>query len=179
MTSKTKTRSTNSSEKAFVTEWFTIDKVPYGSSSKPYYRLSCNDSVVIIALTPKNKMILVRQFRPAIGVDTFEWPAGEMESVESPEIAIQRELREETGYACDSIKYMGCYRVSPCRINTKVHTFLGTGAKKIEERKEKQIEVILVNHREFKKLIIENGKFVTLPTMGLYYLSQLKGFLKI
>lgn len=64
-------------KKVFETEWFSIDAISYVSSNnKPYYRLSCNDSVSIIAKTTDEKIILVLQYRPAIEDFTLELPSG-------------------------------------------------------------------------------------------------------
>jgi hypothetical protein len=61
----------------FETEWFTIDTVPYSNSGgEPYYRLSCSDSVSIIAKTVDDKIILVNQHRPAVESFTYEFPPG-------------------------------------------------------------------------------------------------------
>jgi ADP-ribose pyrophosphatase len=64
--------------------------------------------VVLIAITDERKLVLVEQFRPAIGRSIIELPAGlvgdeaghEEEAMES---AARRELLEETGYAAASI----------------------------------------------------------------------------
>ncbi|MEM1903303.1 MAG: NUDIX hydrolase, partial [Pyrobaculum sp.] len=53
---------------------------------------------VAILAVKDGRVILVRQFRPALGLWTLEIPAGTLESGESPEEAAVREMVEETGY---------------------------------------------------------------------------------
>lgn len=55
------------------------------------------DAVAILALNDHGEMLLVRQFRPAVGVKTLEAPAGLMDAGETPEQAARRELQEEAG----------------------------------------------------------------------------------
>jgi len=168
-----------SCQKVFETKWFSIEAVSYeDSKEEPYYRLSCGDAVVIIAVTPDKKIILVRQFRPAIGNYSLELPAGYIDEKESPEEAVKRELMEETGFACDSFTSLGSYEISPSRINNANHIFLGKGAKRISvssDQKEK-CAVVLATKDELNKLITE-GKLVAIGVIGAYFLAQLKGFL--
>lgn len=56
-------------------------------------------AVCVLALTKKNEVILVEQYRPGPERILLELPGGGVESGETPENAIQRELLEETGYA--------------------------------------------------------------------------------
>ena len=59
-----------------------------------------NGAVAVIALTPEDKMILVKQYRKAIEATSYEIPAGKLEVGENadPKAAALRELEEETGY---------------------------------------------------------------------------------
>ena len=169
--------------KVFETEWFWIEALTYkqdetASINKPYYRLSGQDSAVIIALTHDHKMILIRQFRRAIGSTTLEFPSGQIDLGEKPEFAIERELLEETAYKCDSIEYIGPYRVEPCRINSMVHVFLGKNAKLNSNIiKDKEIEeVLLLTENEFIQLIQSNSNIV-IPAIGFYSLAKIKGLI--
>lgn len=61
------------------------------------------DAVVIIPLlrtsgSNKIETLLVEQYRPPVGRDTVEFPAGLIDKDEDPETAAMRELREETGF---------------------------------------------------------------------------------
>lgn len=56
------------------------------------------DTVTVLAQNEAGQMLLVRQFRPAVGCHTLEAPAGLIDQGETPEQAARRELQEETGF---------------------------------------------------------------------------------
>ena len=66
-------------------------------STKEYYWASLPPAVVIVATTGE-EVIMVEQYRPAIGEHSLELPAGLVEDGESFTTAGARELREETGF---------------------------------------------------------------------------------
>jgi ADP-ribose pyrophosphatase len=59
--------------------------------------------VVIVCPTP-GEMLLVKQYRHALGRETWEAVAGGMDPGETPEEAAVRELREETGYRAHRVR---------------------------------------------------------------------------
>ncbi len=71
------------------------------------------DWVNVIALTPDQHLVLVRQFR--FGVDDFalEIPGGVIDRGEDPLAAGPRELREETGYTGAPARLLGSVRPNP------------------------------------------------------------------
>ncbi len=65
--------------------------------------------VVIMAVTGEGKLLLVEQYRPPVGAQVIELPAGLVgdqpdSSDESFEEAARRELLEETGYAASYLR---------------------------------------------------------------------------
>src|ERR1039458_9331285 len=66
-----------------------------------YYVIEGADYVSIFAQREDGKIILVRQYRPAVEEMTLELPAGTVATGELPEQAALRELEEETGYTAD------------------------------------------------------------------------------
>lgn len=56
-----------------------------------------NGGVCISALTPKNEILLVKQYRYPMKKFTLELPAGTLEDIDNPLDEGKRELREETG----------------------------------------------------------------------------------
>ena len=55
------------------------------------------DAVSILAVDAEDRVLLVRQKRPAVGKELLELPAGLIDEGEAPLATAQRELREETG----------------------------------------------------------------------------------
>lgn len=66
--------------------------------------------VSVLPLDDERNVILVRQFRYAVGRETLEIPAGVVGKGETPLAAAKRELREETGYDAGFLKEMVSYR---------------------------------------------------------------------
>lgn len=171
-------KSNKNIKKVFKTKWFSIDEIPIKpSSGEPYYRVSYGKAVGILAVTNDAKIILIRQFRPAIGVYALEIPAGAIDDGESPEVAAKRELLEEAGFMCDSMENIGLLEVSPDRINCEFNIFFGKGAKINKGIKnEEGIEVLLVSKNEFENLI-KDGKILSCGTISVYLLAKLKDLL--
>lgn len=63
--------------------------------------------VGILALDENNNVLVVRQYRYAFGRTLLEIPAGKLEKGEDPYQAAMRELREETGAACEKLQSLG------------------------------------------------------------------------
>ena len=65
----------------FETPWFSVEKIPTVLPGKdvvePYYRIVQPDTVTGIVLTEDQQLVVVKQFRPAVGSLTIELPAGE------------------------------------------------------------------------------------------------------
>lgn len=64
-------------------------------------------SVVIIPVTDSGEIVLIQQWRPAIGKYSIELPSGTREHGETVSETAERELREETGLSSDSMHHIG------------------------------------------------------------------------
>jgi nudix-type nucleoside diphosphatase (YffH/AdpP family) len=95
-----------------------------GEMSKPIIRLSLDrgDSVaMLIHNAQSDTVILTEQFRyPTYHAEDknksgwlIEIPAGMIEPGEDPDIAISREVREETGYEVNKVQYISTFYLSP------------------------------------------------------------------
>jgi ADP-ribose pyrophosphatase len=67
-------------------------------------RMGASGAVLIVAITPEQKLVLVEQYRIPLGCYAIELPAGLVgdipgEEHEALQIAAERELLEETGYS--------------------------------------------------------------------------------
>ena len=61
-------------------------------------------TAAVLALTPDERLVMVRQFRPGPDRVVLTLPGGVIDPHETPEQAGLRELREETGYRAESIE---------------------------------------------------------------------------
>ena len=82
------------------------------------------DWVNVVALTPDQRIVLVRQFRFGIDGFSLEIPGGVMERGEDPVLAGLRELREETGFAGAPARLMGSVHPNPAIQSNRCHFVL-------------------------------------------------------
>jgi len=72
-------------------------------------RTNAGSAVIVVAVTPEDRVLFVEQFRIPIGCRSIEMPAGlvgDLGETESVETAAQRELLEETGWRAERIEYL-------------------------------------------------------------------------
>ena len=73
-------------------------------------------------------VLLVRQFRPALGVELLEIPAGTLDRPdEAPEACAARELEEEIGARAAHLEHLATYAVAPGVSDEQLHLYLATG----------------------------------------------------
>ena len=70
-------------------------------------------AVIVLAVTPADRIVFVEQYRVAILQHTIEMPAGLVgdqagQRDEGVLLAARRELEEETGYRCNRIDFIHC-----------------------------------------------------------------------
>lgn len=72
-------------------------------------------------------VILLRQYRHAVGRTIWEVPAGKLDGDESPEACARRELREEAGVTAEQLEPLTTLWTTPGFTNERIHLFLATG----------------------------------------------------
>jgi ADP-ribose diphosphatase len=141
---------------------------------------SCNvfeypDWVDVIALTADLNVVLVDQYRHAVGEVRTEFPAGAVDGDELPLIAVKRELLEETGYASDEWRLLGSAPVNPALQTNRIHCFLALGAQRIAEQDLDEGEAIQAREQPLLAFLeqVEGGR-LELPALqlGSLYLLQ-------
>ncbi|MGE5141409.1 MAG: NUDIX hydrolase [Rudaea sp.] len=81
-------------------------------------------AAVIVAVDETQNVLLVRQYRYAVGQDSLELPAGTREKGEPVEQTAPRELEEETGYTAARWEPLGRFFSSPGILTEEMHLFL-------------------------------------------------------
>jgi ADP-ribose pyrophosphatase len=90
--------------------------------------IDCADWVNIIALTPDDRVVLLRQYRPGADRICLEIPGGMIDPGEDPLAAAQRELVEETGYTAPRWHRLAATRPNPAIQTNTLHSFLAVDA---------------------------------------------------
>jgi nudix-type nucleoside diphosphatase (YffH/AdpP family) len=116
-------------------DFFHVDAVDYrferfdGDTSAPVRRLVLERGDSVAALLRRgDRLWLVEQLRIAT-VDAgpgwmLEVVAGIVDASETPEAALRREVREETGWAVDALDWLGSFYLSPGGSSERVHLAL-------------------------------------------------------
>jgi ADP-ribose pyrophosphatase len=79
-------------------------------------------AVAVLALLG-DKMIVVEQYRKPLEKSQVEIPAGKLEKGEAPLDAARRELEEETGYRCGTIRHISSFYTSPGFADELLHLY--------------------------------------------------------
>ena len=134
-------------------------------------------SVGILPLLNGNRVLLIRQYRHAVGGTIWEIPAGTLEPGETPMECARRELEEETGYRAKSLKPLfDCY-AAPGYSMELMHVFLAQGLKPTEQSPEED-EIISVEPLEREKAfrMVRSGEIRDAKTIcALSYLRASAG----
>jgi ADP-ribose pyrophosphatase len=125
-----------------------------------FFVLDTNDWVNVLALTPDDKIILVRQFRYGSKEQSLEPPGGVIERGEDTVVAGLRELQEETGYVGEEPKLLGVVRPNAAILSNRCHVILVRNAQKTAELNFDQHEELVTELypvRELKEMV-RNGE---------------------
>ena len=88
-------------------------------------------AVCVIPVTENNEVIVERQYRYPLNRVILEIPAGKLDSPDENRLsAIQRELREETGYSADEWTEIGDFHPAPAYSDEYITMYLARGLHK-------------------------------------------------
>jgi len=144
-----------------------------------YFAIAQPHYLVALAVTPEGRILLVRQYRPAIECFSLELPAGLLEEGEDPTHAIIRELLEETGYSTKSIEPIGKTATCSSRISNRTYSFfIQTGERLPDFREEPGVAVSSVTPAELHDRIL-SGEFAEQTHLGVLSLAAYRGLIEI
>lgn len=90
------------------------------------------EAAIVVPLLGDGRVVMVRQWRPAVKAWVLEVPAGRVEQGENPERAARRELEEEVGYAAGELVKLATAYATPGYSDEVMHFF---AALKLERRR--------------------------------------------
>ena len=152
-------------------------ELPNGRVLDDFYRVVLPDFAVIVAVTPDRRLVMVRGYKHGLGRITLTAPAGIIEPGESPLVAAQRELLEETGYTASEWVCLGHFMVDGNHQCGTTHLFLARNARwvtpSISDGLE-EVEVELMSPHCFVQNIRE-GDIALLASISAIALAMVNG----
>jgi 8-oxo-dGTP pyrophosphatase MutT (NUDIX family) len=164
----------------FHTPWFDIMSQTPPGDAKPYYSLRGLDYAMVVALNPQGQLLLVRQYRPAVGIVTLELPAGHVEVGETPEQAARKELCEETGCEADTLELLAVLRPSTARFTNRAHIFFAANvrpAARPAHPREADVEASF--HSGSIRELLDNPEFVASGSYAGLMAAAVRGKIKL
>jgi len=132
-------------------------------------------AVAILPVRDDGRMVLVRQFRYAIGRSLLEVPAGTREPNEDALATAIRELHEEVGLRADHVEPLVRFLVSPGWCNEELLAYRATGLHEIgaTPEEDEEIEIVEITPDEVPALIAA-GEIADAKTITSIY-AHLRG----
>ena len=118
-------------------------------------------AVAILPILEDGRILLVRQYRHAVGGELLEIPAGKLDvEGESPLECAIRELREETGYEAGEWKELFTFYTSPGFSDERIVLFRASSLRKIGTPAPGEITGLEPVEAGSVRRSIESGKIV-------------------
>jgi ADP-ribose pyrophosphatase len=133
-------------------------------------------SVVVLPVFPNGRIILIRQYRHAVGQYLWELVAGHKEPGETPVEGARRELEEEAGYTARRIRKLLEVFPAPGLLGERMDIFVAEGLSKVTARPEDDEKI---THRIFSlaeaERWIRSGKIkYSKSVAGILYYSRFR-----
>jgi ADP-ribose pyrophosphatase len=114
-------------------------------------------AAAIVPLMEDDSVLLLKQYRHAVGGFIWEIPAGTLNPGEDARRCAERELTEETGYTARNFEKLAQITPLPAYSDERIHLFLATGLTKASQRldEDELLSVHRVAMREAIKMIAE------------------------
>ncbi len=148
-----------------------------------FYSIKTKDWAVVIPVFEKDgvrHVALVRQYRHGSDSISVEFPSGNIEPGEDPSEAAARELREESGMACEKLVKIGDLSPNPAIMENTVNFFVAENSRKLFEQEldpHEEIELLEMDEKEVVTEYMGTGsdaKNAMMMACLMFYVRYLK-----
>ena len=140
--------------------------------------------MTVVAIDDEDRVMLVRQYRVAVGETLLELPAGTLEigddgATEDPALAARRELEEETGMRAGSWRFLTRFYTTPGFTSEVMYLYLATDLTPahVDRLGPDEDERLLLERMPFKAALgaVERGEIVDAKSIvGLFWVERLR-----
>jgi len=134
------------------------------------------EAVMIFPVDDESNIYLTREYTYATSQFSTEVPGGAIEVGEAPEVAAERELREELGLKSKLLTYLGQTCEITSLVNHSTHLFLAEGVQVVGHARLEPGEIIekYIVPLEVAYQMIDNGEITSaVVEIGLWRLRRL------
>jgi 8-oxo-dGTP pyrophosphatase MutT (NUDIX family) len=145
-------------QNAFLTV-FHDDVIQPDGQPGAYATVTLKSGVAILPVRGDGQVVLVRQFRYALGRESLEVISGTREPDEDPRQAVKRELREEVGLSATDWIDLGMCDMDTSIVRCPVQLFLARGLSATETEREgtESIKTVIIPFEEAIRQVFEGG----------------------
>lgn len=124
-----------------------------------FHALEQSDYANVLAVTTDGRVVIVRQYRPAMDAYTLELPGGLLDPGEDVKTALRRELYEETGMRPGRLQKVGRLKVDTGRLMNTAWGFVALDCEAdLAWKPEAGTEMRLVPREDYYDMILR-GEF--------------------
>ena len=134
--------------------------------------LCIGSGVGVVPISGEGKFLMVKEYRVGAAELQWNWPAGGIETGESAEGCVRRELLEETGYEAGDLHYLGHFNSAPSYLEGYLKYYYTSDIKKVAlPRDESLLEDIGLFTRQEVLSMIASGDIKHTGTIAAFFLT--------
>jgi len=170
---------------SYTDEWLRLRsdtvQLPNGTVLTSFHTLEVPNSVNVIAITEQHSILLVEQYRHAVGQVSLEIPAGNIDAGETPMEAAKRELLEETGFAGGQWHPLSTTFPFSSRLSCVVYGFLALGVQRERAPQPDLGEIIRVSEMPWNDFasrlhgalpILQEGNQLAMALLAMHHMES-------
>jgi len=132
-------------------------------------------AAAIVAMKDESNLIMIEQYRHALGETIWEVPAGTLHKNEDPLDCARRELEEETGFTASSWDKLGVITPLPAYSDETIHVYLASDLSPSQQNLDDD-EILQVRETSLPAAIdmIKEGKIKDGKTISSLFLAAIR-----
>ncbi len=131
-------------------------------------------AVAILAMTPNDDLVMVKQYRHAAGRMTIEIPAGTLGAGEDPAGCAARELKEETGFTAGTLHRVCSFYTAIGFCTEVLHLFVARELQEGDQEYEDDEEIEVLSMPVSSAMdLIGQGEIMDAKTVAAVFWAQL------